>query len=132
MKAKKLMTAVASCMAAVVLSFGLATPAHAADSWVAVWDGGDPLGQFSHIDDGDTFKLVDLKADGHGVRAWLFNSNLRQIKTIYNGKGAANYESVSFQYDIKSGTYYYMRVCTVDGASDVTPLKCSSDKVITE
>jgi hypothetical protein len=37
-----------------------------------------------------------------------------------------------FSYDAKNGTYYYMRVCTVDGASDVTPLRCSSNKVLTE
>lgn len=120
-------TAVAGATVALTAVAGSGT-AYAADSSVYVFAAtGNPAGKITHIDDGDQFRVYDMKADGHGVRGVLFDANFKVLKTVYNGNGASG-GYTSFGYDIKGGNTYYMRICVVDGADDTTG-RCNEAKV---
>lgn len=102
--------------------------AYAADNSVLVYDKvGDVAGKLTHIDDGDQFRVYDMKADGHGVRGILFDANWNVLKTVYNGKGAGG-GYTSFGYDIRGANTYIMRICIVDGAGDTTG-RCNEETI---
>ncbi|MFF8983812.1 hypothetical protein ACF08E_10530 [Streptomyces globisporus] len=120
-------------MAAPLLVLGMASSASAysGDQWVDLDDSGSPLGiaaSMYHVDNGDKFRVYDFHADGHGVRGHLQVLDPRlggwqPIHSSYNGKGVGKY--TEFSYDVVSNKQYRMKVCTVDGIEDSTPVKCS-------
>ncbi|MEV7570565.1 hypothetical protein [Streptomyces tanashiensis] len=101
------------------------------DQAVYLYSGGKLAGALHFYDDGDDFGLFDYLADGHGVRAYVEKSE-SPWASWYNGKGAdagGVYKTDGNLYSIYT---YKMRVCTVDGASDTTPVGCSEWEYIYE
>ncbi|MEV6393921.1 hypothetical protein AB0M39_03925 [Streptomyces sp. NPDC051907] len=115
-----------TCVASAMVMIAAGT-ASAADDDLNVYDGGTAVGFIRHIDDGDSFRTFDIDSDGHGVRGWLLNSRGETIKTSYVGGGSGAY--TTFQYDILEGRKYFMKVCTVDGSGDTTPIDCATDEL---
>ncbi|MFF3610093.1 hypothetical protein [Streptomyces sp. NPDC002463] len=118
-------------LAVPALLVGIATPASATDQAVYLYSGGKLAGALHFYDDGDDFGLFDYLADGHGVRAYVEKSE-SPWASWYNGKGAdagGVYKTDGNLYSIYT---YKMRVCTVDGASDTTPVACSEWEYIYE
>src|ERR1043165_4080326 len=126
MSKKKALLGTALAGAATALAvLGAAGTAQAGDIVVYSTDsGGGVHGAMWHIDDGDTFRVVDLMADGHGVRGRLFDWQGNQIRKIYNGQG--NQKAVEFPFDVVSNYEYTMEVCNVDGPDDTTGADCKS------
>jgi hypothetical protein len=127
-----------SVLAAPAIALGFTGEAVAYDGNTVVY-----LGSYSsssatmiHVDNGDSFRVYDDRADGHGVRGCLdvYNPNAASYSRVhcsYNGKGINTYSY--FEHDVKQeidsvGVWYRMRVCTVDGAEDQTPVACSEWK----
>ncbi|GGY16269.1 hypothetical protein GCM10010358_80000 [Streptomyces minutiscleroticus] len=108
------------------------------NTWAYLYNSNSPYGtsaQMVHVDDGDIFRIYDTYADGHGVRGTLqrYNSvtgNYETVKSKYNGGGYISY--AQFTFDVWSVNSYRMRVCTVDGEGDETPVACSAWKSFTE
>lgn len=96
---------VGAASAATAVSTGTTTVAHYHD--------GVKRGTFSHIDDGDTFRVCDTYADGHGVTAHILQeepiTNDWSIRRSADDGGDAGCDS--FTFDIKGGEDYMMRVC---------------------
>ncbi|MDX3434413.1 hypothetical protein PV664_37110 [Streptomyces sp. ME01-18a] len=122
-----------------MLVLTLSTQASAADSYANLYDSNSPTGGISammqHVDDGDHFRVHDWHSDGHGVRGYLdvvdaVYGGYRRVHSSYNGKGAGTY--TEFSYNVLEGKQYRMRVCTVDGLEDTTPVRCSADVVFHE
>ncbi|GIG66942.1 hypothetical protein [Phytomonospora endophytica] len=131
MRTKTVVRASIAATAAAVAAIGAAAPAQAADANAYSIDGdGYLLGVMVHHDDGDKFYVGDSRADGHGVRGYLFDSNGNVLKTIYNGNGTAG-PSATFSYDVLAGRDYTMKICTVDGSNDWSPTNCGY-RAITE
>ncbi|MFE5027525.1 hypothetical protein ACFRAO_30410 [Streptomyces sp. NPDC056656] len=114
--------AVITCAASAMVMVAAGT-ATAADLDVNVYRGGTAVGFIRHIDDGDYFRVFDIDTDGHGVRGWLLNSELTPLQSAYVGGGSGDW--TTFQHNVLEGKTYYMKVCTVDGASDTTPIDCN-------
>jgi len=115
---------VAFCVT-LALTAGVASPAFAANTNVDVEYGDHIRGSMTHIDDGDTFRVTDWYADGHGIKGCLdiqhpVNQLWTEIECKYNNVGAGNY--VSFGEDVISLYTYRMRVYVQDGANDSTPI----------
>lgn len=127
---------------AVTAAVAFASPASAAynDSFtVATTDG---CGTVDFVDYGpgapgggnndDYFVVHDYCSDGHGVRAaadlYIGNVSLRHLGQRYNGNGLAGDPVVwdpFAQYDnVHAGDAIVVQVCLVDGATDLTPLRC--------
>ncbi|MFD7609561.1 hypothetical protein [Streptomyces sp. NPDC059828] len=131
---------ISALIAAPVIAVGLSTEAsaHSGNTWVYLKNSSAPNGHSAamvHVDDGDIFRVYDNYADGHGVRGYL--EELRpeeggfvRVHDSYNGKGYISYSE--FRYDVKPNRQYQIRVCTVDGVEDSTPVKCSIRKDFTE
>jgi len=122
---KRLIVALGVSLAVVA---GTSTPAFAANTNVDVEYGGQIRGSMTHIDDGDSFRVTDWYADGHGIEGCLYEMDpntwlWHEVKCKYNNVGAGNY--VSFTYDVWELITYRMRVCVQDGANDSTPLACA-------
>ncbi|KAB8164646.1 hypothetical protein FH609_018200 [Streptomyces sp. 3MP-14] len=96
--------------------------------YVCSWNGGTVVGAMTFRDDGDHFFVWDVEADGHGVRGELRHVNGERLDWAYDGTGADS-TIAHFQYDIKEDIYYYLRVCTVDGANDTTPTNCNTRQI---
>ncbi|GIG67963.1 hypothetical protein [Phytomonospora endophytica] len=123
--AASLITAAATGLAV----FGAGGTAQAANDYLIVYGVGSNSagGQIGHIDDGDSFEVKDLMADGHGVRGTLYNEDFVVLKSSYNGNG--NNSTTRFSYDVKGGVRYYMRICLVDGYTDTSPVKCATESI---
>ncbi|MGW7288025.1 hypothetical protein ACWGH4_21335 [Streptomyces sp. NPDC054847] len=131
---------ISALIAAPVLALGLSAEASAysGNTWVYLNNSSAPNGHSAamvHVDDGDIFRVYDNYADGRGVRGYLDEFKVEQggyvrIHSSYNGSGYISYSQ--FQYDVKAGRKYRMKVCTVDGIEDSIPAACSSYKVFSE
>jgi hypothetical protein len=108
--------AVASAAGMIV---GFSGSAQAATCYCSYNSNNTVVGQVTFNDDADRFYVWDTHADGHGVRGYLLNSNFKVLDTAYDGSGADS-TIASFQYDVKEGVTYWIKVGTVDGASDTT------------
>lgn len=64
-------------------------------------------GSITHIDNGDTFKVCDNRADGHGVRGQL--SDARNVYGEVEDGGDAGCNT--FQYNVKAEHPYVMSIC---------------------
>ncbi|CAM3376233.1 hypothetical protein [Stackebrandtia soli] len=51
---------------------------------------------------------------------------MRTIKPAYYGGSASVRPRTVLSYDVTAGVSYFMRIRAVVGASDVTPVRCSS------
>ncbi|WP_330268052.1 hypothetical protein [Streptomyces griseorubiginosus] len=100
--------------------FVTSSSAQAATCYCSYNGSGTTAGQVTVVDDGDHFYVWDTYADGHGVRGYLTNSAGTTLATAYDGSGADS-TIAHFQYDVKEGVTYWIKVGTVDGASDTTP-----------
>lgn len=109
--------AVASAAGMVFVSSG---SAQAATCYCSYNSSGTVVGQVTFNDSADNFFVWDTYADGHGVRGYLTNANGTTLATAYDGTGADS-TIASFHYDVKEGVTYWIKVGTVDGASDTTP-----------
>ena len=106
-------------------------PAHA-DGGVSTTNG---AGSVWFEDYGEHVTVNDWRADGHGVKAWIYE--LRRgpggqdhyyfFDSVYNGKGYHAGPAYKNLADIDEGTWVQLRVCLVDGSSDKTPSKCKVD-----
>lgn len=121
---RTIMGAVLAIASAVGMLFVTAGSAQAADCYCS-YASGTVVGEVTFVDDDDRFYVWDTYADGHGVRGYLLNANFKQLATAYDGSGADS-TIASFHYDVKDGVDYWLRVCTVDGASDTTGSSCST------
>ena len=83
------------------------------------------------VDSTDTFRLWDACADGHGVRSQVQGADIINGSwvTMRPGTHYVAGDGVSTQFNIPGGvplgSAFRMRVCTVDGAGDTTPVACS-------
>lgn len=106
---------------------GAAGPASAANSQVVLYDSANDLAaSMLHMDDGDKYYIKDHKPDGHGVRGTiqlLESGTWRNVASMYNGNGSGT--AVTLWHDVYEGNTYRMRICTVDGAGDTTPVACA-------
>jgi len=107
---------------------GTSSPALAANTNVDVEYAGHIRGSMTHVDDGDSFRVTDWYADGHGIEGCLDMLQpttlvWTEVKCKYNNVGSGNY--VSFSYDVLELIRYRMRVCVQDGANDSTPIACA-------
>ncbi|MEV7570564.1 hypothetical protein [Streptomyces tanashiensis] len=106
------------------------------DQAVYLYSDGKLAGALHFYDDGDDFGLFDYLADGHGVRAYIEVSagteHWYEWGSFYNGKGADAGGVYKTDGNLYSINVYRMKVCTVDGASDTTPIKCSAWQKIVE
>ncbi|MFE0106804.1 hypothetical protein [Streptomyces sp. NPDC059009] len=114
-----------------MLVAGTAGTAVAGNTQVVLYDRSNDLAaSMLHLDpDPDKVYIKDSKSDGHGVRGTLQileTGTWRNLKSKYNGDPAPSY-AVMFR-DIIDGYTYRMRICTVDGASDTTPVQCAYKK----
>ncbi|MEW1686092.1 hypothetical protein [Streptomyces sp. NPDC093594] len=131
-----------SVLAAPAIAFGFSSEALAYDGNTVVYLGsyGASAATMIHVDNGDTFRVYDDRSDGHGVRGCLERylpgyGDYTTIHCSYNGGGINTYSY--FQHDVKQEvdgypTRYRMKVCTVDGADDTSPVACSSWKDFVE
>ncbi|MGH3240286.1 MAG: hypothetical protein ACRDNL_07885 [Spirillospora sp.] len=116
---------------AVAVIGGSAGTAFAGNTQVVLYDRANDLAaSMLHVDsDPDKFYIKDSKADGHGVRGTLQlleTGTWRNLKSMYNGNGKGT--AVTMPRDITDGYTYRMRICTVDGAGDTTPVQCAYKK----
>jgi hypothetical protein len=130
-----------STLAAPVIALGFTGEAVAYDGNTVVYLGNSSSSsaRMIHVDNGDSFRVYDDRADGHGVRGWLevgvpdpagTTSGWNHLHTSYNGGGLDSYSY--FERDVRAPYPYRMKVCTVDGAEDTTPVACSAWKVFYE
>jgi hypothetical protein len=130
-----------SVLTAPVIAFGFSGEAFAYDGNTVVYLGTSTssAARMIHVDNGDTFRVYDDRADGHGVRGWLEvnafdpsggGATWIHQHTSYNGGGLDSYSY--FEKDVEPVLPYRMKVCTVDGADDTTPVACSAWKVFYE
>ncbi|WP_460063734.1 hypothetical protein [Streptomyces sp. YKOK-I1] len=108
--------AVASSVGMIFVSSG---SAQAATCYCSYNSAGTTVGQVTFVDSEDQFWVWDTYADGHGVRGKLTNSSGTTLATAYDGSGADS-TIAGFHYDVKEGVTYWIKVGTVDGASDTT------------
>ncbi|WP_100839369.1 hypothetical protein [Kitasatospora fiedleri] len=112
------------------------SPAFATDQNLYLYSGNTIVGGLKFIDDGDDWELWDYYADGHGVRAYI------QVRATgnwydwdngswYNGKGAGTMVKKT-DGNLYSINDYRAQVCTVDGANDKTPVRCSAWMYVNE
>lgn len=86
------------------------------------------------VDSSNTFRLWDACADGHGVRSQIQGADTIDGSwvTMRPGTHYVAGDGVSTHFTIPGGvplgSAFRMRVCTVDGASDPTPVACSGWK----
>ncbi|WUH97051.1 hypothetical protein OHR68_26355 [Spirillospora sp. NBC_00431] len=116
---------------AVAVIGGSAGTASAANTQAVLYDRSNDLAaSMLHVDsDPDKFYIKDHKKDGHGVRGTLQlleTGTWRNLKSMYNGKGART--AVTMPRDITDGYTYRLKICTVDGAGDTTPVQCAFKK----
>ncbi|MEW1686093.1 hypothetical protein [Streptomyces sp. NPDC093594] len=130
-----------SLVAAPVIALGFSGEAAAYDGNTVVYLGTSTssAARMIHVDNGDTFRVYDDRSDGHGVRGWLevnapdpggSGSQWVHQHTSYNGGGLDSYSY--FYKDVQSPFPYRMKVCTVDGPDDTTPVACSAWKTFYE
>lgn len=74
----------------------------------------------------DYAKVVDIRADGHGVRAYAWVDGVYK-GSKYNGKGY--YSEVFWDPfgNVKANQDVGLKVCLVDGPNDTTPSHCAHD-----
>ncbi|MEU7657758.1 hypothetical protein AB0B60_04575 [Streptomyces lincolnensis] len=118
-----------------IITFAGVNSAYADDYSVALRNSsGSNLAILNFIDDGDDFHVWDMRADGHGVRAYVerfYAERWHFFATKYNGGGANSYTVIN-DVDVLSAFAHRMRICTVDGSGDENPNQCSNWKSFTE
>lgn len=129
---KRLLAKVAALSVVPVIVLGASTPAFAANQNVNLYVNSVLRGSLYFYEDGDRFGLWDDSADGHGTRAYVEYwrdpaITYYPLASWYNGAGAHN--SVYKTVDLNTSDTYRMKVCTVDGSGDTTPVNCSAWKV---
>ncbi|MGY0021237.1 hypothetical protein [Streptomyces sp. cg35] len=112
------------------------SPAFASNQNTNIVVNNKQVGGLLFLDDGDDWELWDYYSDGHGVRAYIEVGvaggwALWTDGTWYNGKGASTVAKKT-DGNLYTGISYRARACTVDGASDTTPVNCSSWMYIQE
>ncbi|MEV0810617.1 hypothetical protein [Micromonospora sp. NPDC050200] len=122
-----IMAVIASATLMVALS---AQPAQASGSVCTVWyDNNFCSGEVKFASDGEILKVLDLRADGHGVKGFLqqyYDFSWHWVTPssgLYNGYG--NGWTAVHDYDIPEGRDVRYRVCLTDGASG-SPYACSA------
>lgn len=132
---------IAAALAAPVVAISFSGAASASDHSVSLNNssvncrgsigGPHEVAKLYFVDSSDTFRLWDSCADGHGVRSQIQGANIIDGSwvTMRPGTHYVAGDGVSTQFKIPGGvplgSAFRMRVCTVDGASDPTPVKCS-------
>ncbi|WP_159073268.1 hypothetical protein [Kitasatospora fiedleri] len=130
---KNMVARAAALLAVPALILGISSPASATDQSVTLKVDGHTVASLKFIDDGDDFELWDRYADGHGVRAFIEvnNGTWQEWGSFYNGKGADTYVRKT-DGNLYSWNKYRAQVCTVDGAGDTSPVRCSAWMSISE
>ncbi|MET8307129.1 hypothetical protein [Micromonospora sp. NPDC005173] len=122
---------VMAVIASATLMVGLsAQPAQASGSVCTVWYGGEFCsGEVNFVSSDEILKVLDVEADGHGVKGFLqqyYNSSWHWVTPssgLYNGYG--NGWTAVHDYDIPEGRDVRYRVCLTDGANG-SPYACSA------
>lgn len=99
---KAMTRALMVCAAASAIVIGMAGTAHAANKTVS-----NIYGSITHVDDGDTFRVCDTRADGYGVRGELTDAH--NIYGAQEDGGDAGCDT--FQYDVKEDHPYRITIC---------------------
>lgn len=105
------------------------TPAHA-DGGTETTNGAGSVWFESY---GEHVTVNDWRADGHGVKAWIYELRRGQggqdtyhlVDSVYNGKGyhaGPQHANLS----ITDGHSVKLKVCLVDGSHDTSPSKCDT------
>ncbi|MFI0446819.1 hypothetical protein [Actinomadura sp. 6N118] len=89
-------------VAASAIVMTAAGTAQAADKTVS-----NRYGSITHIDNGDSFKVCDTRADGHGVVGQLSDARNIYGEVEDGGDSGCN----TFQYNVKAEHPYVMSIC---------------------
>ena len=112
----------AAAAAALTMAMMSTAPAAHADGGAETRNGGAGSAWFT--DYGDHLTVNDWAADGHGVRAWIYeSSDGTLVRSAYNGKG---FEAgpVHKNYNLPENHKYELWVCLVDGQDDEIGFDC--------